>query len=317
MRTWLDANLPPVKVAINLAARHFLSPELLSDVRNALGENSLEPRWLEIEITEGAMMSDIDTARSAIHQLKELGVSISLDDFGTGYSSLSYLSRFPVDVVKIDKAFVTDISTNPANAAIAQATIAMAHKLGMIALAEGVETEEQMRFLRRNDCDEIQGFYFSRPQPADDIARLLREGRSLDVGHVGHERDTVLLVDDDVSILNSLKRILRNEGYDLLVARSALEGLSILAKQAVQVVITDQRMPEMTGTEFLSRVRLLHPETIRIVLSGHSDISTVTDSINKGAAYRFLLKPWDNELLKSEILIALRYWRERYGSDKD
>ena len=131
------------------------------------------------------------------------------------------------------------------------------------------------------------------------------------------ERSIVLFVDDEANILASLKRTLRREGYDILTAESAAQGFSLLAKNTVQVVVSDQRMPEMNGTEFLTRVKTLYPETVRMVLSGYSEISAVTDSINKGSVYRFMLKPWDDEHLKEEIFGALRHWRELYGPRKE
>jgi len=318
MRAWLDAGLPAVKVAINLAARHFLVPGLHATIADALRRQRIPPRFLEVEITESTMMQDTATAIRSTTQLKEVGVRISLDDFGTGYSSLAYLSNFPIDVVKIDRSFICDITSNPANAAIAQATIAMSHKLGKTVLAEGVETEEQMQYLRRNECDEMQGFYFSRPVPAEEITCMLQAGRTMALSEqsVG-ARNAVLFVDDEINILSSIKRTLRREGYEIFTASTAAEGFSLLARNSVQVIISDQRMPEMKGTEFLSRVKNLYPETVRMVLSGYSEISAVTDSINKGAVYRFMLKPWDDEQLKEEIAGALRHWRERYGSMGD
>ncbi len=314
MREWLDAGLPSVKVAINLAARHFLVPGLHAAITDTLLRQRIPPRFLEIEITESTMMQDVAAAIRSTTQLKEVGVRISLDDFGTGYSSLAYLSRFPIDVVKIDQSFVRDITSNPVNAAIAQATIAMSHKLGKTVLAEGVETEEQMQYLRRNECDEMQGYYFSRPVPAEEITRMLLTGQTMALSEQNVEaRSTVLFVDDEVNILSSIKRTLRREGYEILTANSAAEGFSLLARNSVQVIVSDQRMPEMNGTEFLSRVKNLYPETVRMVLSGYSEISAVTDSINKGAVYRFMLKPWDDEQLKEEITGALRHWRELYG----
>jgi EAL domain-containing protein (putative c-di-GMP-specific phosphodiesterase class I)/CheY-like chemotaxis protein len=315
MRIWLDSGLSPIKVAINLAARHFLVPGLHTSVADALASARINPRYLEIEITEGTMMQDVTAAIRGTTRLKEIGVRLSLDDFGTGYSSLAYLSRFPIDVVKIDQSFVRDITTNPINAAIAQATIAMSHKLSKVVLAEGVETEEQMQYLRRNECDEIQGYYFSKPLPADAVAQLLRAGTVMPLSgsRETHQRGTVLFVDDEVNILASLKRTLRREGYDILTAESASQGFSLLATNHVQIIVSDQRMPEMNGTEFLSRVKNLYPETVRMVLSGYSEISAVTDSINKGAVYRFMMKPWDDEQLKEEIAGALRHWRALYG----
>ena len=195
----------------------------------------------------------------------------------------------------------------------------MSHKLNKIVLAEGVETEEQMQYLRRNECDEMQGYFFSKPLPAEDIARLLEEGVVMGFANQQNqaERSIVLFVDDEANILASLKRTLRREGYDILTAESAAEGFSLLAKNTVQVVVSDQRMPEMNGTEFLTRVKTLYPDTIRMVLSGYSEISAVTDSINKGSVYRFMMKPWDDEHLKEEIFGALRHWRELYGPRND
>ena len=319
MREWLNVGLPPVKIAINLAARHFLVPNLHVTIADALKQHSIEPRFLEIEITEGAMMQDVSAAIRSTRNLKEIGVRISLDDFGTGYSSLAYLSRFPIDVVKIDQSFVRDITTNPVNATIAQATIAMSHKLNKVVLAEGVETEEQMQYLRRNECDEMQGYFFSKPLPAEDISRMLQEREAMNLSgeHDTAAHSTVLFVDDESNILASLKRTLRREGYIILTANSTAEGFSLLAKNPVQLVVSDQRMPEMNGTEFLSRVKSLYPQTVRMVLSGYSEISAVTDAINKGAVYRFMLKPWDDETLREEILGALRHWRELYGAMSD
>lgn len=319
IKAWTNAGLPAIKVAVNLAARHFIVPGLHVTIADILRNQGVDPRYLEIEITEGAMMQDVAAAIRSTNLLKDVGVRLSLDDFGTGYSSLAYLSRFPIDVVKIDQSFIADITSNPANAAIAQATIAMSHKLGKIVLAEGVETEEQMQFLRRNECDEMQGYFFARPLPAADITRMLHDGTTMNVSgqRADGNRSTVLLVDDEANILASLKRTLRREGYDILTATSAAEGFSLLAKNSVQVIVSDQRMPEMNGTEFLSRVKNLYPETVRMVLSGYSEISAVTDSINKGAVYRFMLKPWDDERLKEEISGALRHWREMYAPPGD
>ncbi|MBK8115418.1 MAG: EAL domain-containing protein [Candidatus Accumulibacter sp.] len=316
MRRWLDAGFAPIKVAVNLSARQFRLSNLTLSISEALAGNGLQAPMLELEITEGAMMHDVAAAIRTSERLKELGVRLSLDDFGTGYSSLAYLSRFPIDVVKIDQSFVRDITTNPSNAAIAQATIAMSHKLGKITLAEGIESEEQMYYLRRNDCDEMQGYYFSRPLPADEIATL-RAGecrlhfRATDHGE---QLPTVLLVDDEPSILSALNRLLRREGYRVLTAETGDAALGILARETVKVIVSDQRMPTMTGTDLLARVRTLYPETVRMVLSGHSEIQAVTDAINRGAVYKYLNKPWDDETLKTEVRAALRHWNERFGN---
>jgi diguanylate cyclase (GGDEF)-like protein/PAS domain S-box-containing protein len=319
MRVWIDSGLPPIKVAVNLAARHFRMPDLPDNIASSLNHWKLDARFLEIEITESAMMQDMGAAIRNMGQLKSLGVRISLDDFGTGYSSMAYLSRFPIDVVKIDQSFVRDITTNPANAAIAQATIAMSHKLGKTVLAEGVEKTEQMLYLRRCDCDEMQGFLFSRPLPVDEITNMLQQDVKMNITlpQTGQGEHTILIVDDEANILSALRRVLRREGYTILSAESPAAAFSLLAQNPVQLVISDQRMPEMSGTDFLSQVKGLYPETVRMVLSAYSEIATVTDAINKGAAYRFLTKPWNDEQIKEEIRGALRHWRELYGKNHD
>jgi diguanylate cyclase (GGDEF)-like protein/PAS domain S-box-containing protein len=312
-KEWQDARMPGIRIAVNLSARHFRYNTLPETVASVLTETGLEAKYLELELTESAIMQDPGKAVRIVDRLKNLGVRISLDDFGTGYSSLAYLSRFAIDRLKIDQSFIRDITTNPVNASIATATIAMAHKLGKIVVAEGVETEAQMHFLRRHDCDEMQGYLFSRPVPAEELQVILSEGRHLNFGtETGPATaNTLLLVDDEQNVLNALRRLLRREGYQILTAGSGAEGLELLALHQVQVIVSDQRMPGMSGVEFLSKVKELYPETVRISLSGYSEISTVTDAINKGAIWKYITKPWDDESLLQEIRTAFRVARDR------
>ncbi|QJE00917.1 EAL domain-containing protein [Massilia forsythiae] len=160
---WHAAGLPLGRVSVNLSARQFQHPGLAQRVRAALEDSGLHPAHLEIEITESTVMRDTEVAAGVLRSLKALGVALSIDDFGTGYSSLSYLKQFPIDVLKIDRSFVKDVVIDANDAAITRAIIALAHGLNLEAVAEGVETAEQMAFLQENGCDEIQGFYFSRP----------------------------------------------------------------------------------------------------------------------------------------------------------
>jgi response regulator RpfG family c-di-GMP phosphodiesterase len=175
-------------------------------------------------------------------------------------------------------------------------------------VAEGVETEGQMLYLRRHDCDVMQGYLFSRPVPAEAITEMLRLGINMPLKLESDEdMPCLLLVDDEESILHALKRMLRLEGYRILTAQNASTGLELLASNKVQVVLSDQRMPEMTGTEFLTRVKDLYPDTVRMVLSGYSEINTVTEAINRGAIYRYLSKPWRDDEVKQEIRSAFRH----------
>lgn len=169
---WERDGMPPVRVSVNLSARQFQQEGLARRVRAVLDETGLAPFRLELEITESTVMHDIRAAQAVLHSLKQLGVTVSIDDFGTGYSSLSYLKRFPIDVLKIDRSFVTDVMNDPNDSAIVRALIALAHGLDLEAVAEGVETVEQVTFLKANGCDEIQGYYYSPPVWPDELTRM-------------------------------------------------------------------------------------------------------------------------------------------------
>jgi diguanylate cyclase (GGDEF)-like protein/PAS domain S-box-containing protein len=176
---WQAAGLGTVKVAVNLSGSQFAHDGTVASVEQALRRHGVQPASLGLEITEGTVMGDPDKAVAALARLKDIGVAISLDDFGTGYSSLAYLKRFPIDVLKIDKSFVDDVTSKASDAAIALSVISLAHNLNMRVIAEGVETREQVEFLAAHGCDEMQGYYFSRPLAAGAYTTLLREKRML------------------------------------------------------------------------------------------------------------------------------------------
>ncbi len=318
-RRWHDLGLTgPLRLAVNLSARQFRQPGLDRTVARALAESGLPADLLELEITESAFIHDADEAIAMCRKLKQLGVKLSLDDFGTGYSSLSYVSRFPFDKIKIDQSFVEDIIENPVNAAIATAAIVMARSLNLAILAEGVETEAQARFLRGRRCDSIQGFLFSPALPAAEFEQLLAGRTSLPIADIPSSgKQTLLIVDDEPNILNALSRLLRREGFQILTATSPLDAFEHLAKQPVHVILSDQRMPDMSGTEFLARVRQLYPETIRIVLTGYTDLDSITGAINRGAIYKFLTKPWDDDQLREEIREAFRLAKDKQRDSHD
>lgn len=307
-RVWLDGGLSVPPVAVNLSALQFRQKNLVQLIRHELAANQLGAKYLEIEITESTLMDSVDEAAATLQELRATGIKISLDDFGTGHSSLSRLRRLPIDHLKIDQSFVCNLTTEPEDAAICLAIIGLAHNLRMTVIAEGVETEGQANYLRQHHCDEMQGYYFSRPLPVGDFEQLLVQRRTLVLPvRPANERRTLLLVDDEADVLSALKRMLRLEGYDIITATSALEGLELLSIHPVQVIISDQRMPQMSGSEFLSRVRDLHPHTVRLILSGYADLRSVTEAINHGAIYKFLTKPWDDEMLRMDLREAFRH----------
>jgi diguanylate cyclase (GGDEF)-like protein/PAS domain S-box-containing protein len=176
-RTWQDAGLPAMRIAVNASAGELRSKDFVAGVRAILAETHLDPRCLEVEFTEAFLMHDTKSSVAVLQGLKELGVQLVLDDFGTGYSSLSYLKRFPIDTLKIDQSFVRDLTTDADDASIVRAVIGMGESLRMLVVAEGVETREQLAFLREHACPEGQGFYFSHPVVAGEFSQLL--GRSV------------------------------------------------------------------------------------------------------------------------------------------
>jgi EAL domain-containing protein (putative c-di-GMP-specific phosphodiesterase class I) len=172
-KQWADAGLPPLRVAVNISARQFARTELPECIDRVLSDTGLDPDLFEVELTESMTMTHVDRAIETMDALKRRGIHIAIDDFGTGYSSLGYLKRFRIDSVKIDRSFVRDLPHGPRDCALAQATIAMAHALGLRAVAEGVETAEQLSFLQRHGCDEVQGYHFAKPMPAADLTAFV------------------------------------------------------------------------------------------------------------------------------------------------
>ncbi len=172
---WRHAGLPPICMAVNLSTRQFMDEDLLKDISAALKDTGMDPRLLELEITEGMVSHNVERAARVLDAIKAKGVRLAIDDFGTGYSSLAQIKRFPLDTLKIDRSFIRDLPQNAEDKAITEAIIAMAKTLDLNVVAEGVETREQLEFLRSLDCNEMQGFYFSKPIDAEQITQLLRQ----------------------------------------------------------------------------------------------------------------------------------------------
>jgi len=174
-RAWQDAGYPPIPISVNLSPRQLARGDIVEVVERILRETGLAAQYLELEITESVMTTDVEKSFALLTQLRALGVKISLDDFGTGYSSLSYLKRFPVDTLKIDQSFVRDIATDQDSAAIVKAIISLGRNLNLTVLAEGIETEDQFQFLLANGCDEGQGYLMSKPVPNKNFVDLLTQ----------------------------------------------------------------------------------------------------------------------------------------------
>jgi diguanylate cyclase (GGDEF)-like protein/PAS domain S-box-containing protein len=179
-KAWQDKGLKPLRISVNFSARQFQQPTFLTDVAHILKETNLDPRWLELELTESSIMKDPEEAIEKLHELKLMGISVAIDDFGTGYSSLNYLKRFPIDTLKIDKSFVSDVCKDPHDTASVRAIINLGHALDLTVVAEGVETKEQLQYLSALECDVVQGFLFSKALSAKAFEELLIEQRQVD-----------------------------------------------------------------------------------------------------------------------------------------
>jgi diguanylate cyclase (GGDEF)-like protein len=301
---WQASGLEPPRVAVNVSTMQLRRKDFVQTLESVLTDphGHLRRLGLDLEITESVLMMDVEASIQKLNAARDMGLKISIDDFGTGYSSLSYLKRLPIDYLKIDQSFVRDITTDPNAAAICISIIDLAHNLKMKVVAEGVEIEGQMNYLRRHHCDEMQGYLFSRPLPNAECTQLLASQKKLRLPPLPDgERKTLLIIDDEPSILSALKRLLRRDGYEILTADNADAGFDLLATHEVQVVISDQLMPAMNGTEFLSRVKDLYPQTVRIVLTGYTDLESISGAVNRGAIYKFLTKPWDDETMRDNI----------------
>ncbi|WP_104204965.1 EAL domain-containing protein [Billgrantia saliphila] len=308
-----DLGLGHYVMSVNVSPLQFQRSGFMTDVLEVLERIGLAPSLLELELTENILLGHAESAIEALREIRSHGIGIAIDDFGTGFSSLSYLKHLPLDKIKIDRSFIKEIISDHRDAAIAQGIVAIATQLQLQVVAEGVETQAQYAYLSKHLCENFQGFYFARPMPLDELLRFLDEhhrAQALDrqrrEGHQGGQ--TLLLLDDEANILSALKRLLRRDGYRILTTTSAQEAFELLATNDVQVIISDQRMPEISGIEFLRRTKELYPGTIQIVLSGYTDLKTVTEAINESAIDKFLTKPWDDDELRLVVQQAFRQY---------
>ncbi|MDP2152077.1 MAG: EAL domain-containing protein [Methylotenera sp.] len=300
---WQREGLPLLRMGVNLSVRQFMQNDIVDVVARVLHETKLDSNLLELELTESLLMGGGEEIVSTLSAFRKMHIGLSVDDFGTGYSSLSYLKRFPVTSVKIDQSFVQEITTDPDAAALVRSIVSMSHELRLSVIAEGVETEGQLGYLARHGCNEMQGYFLSRPIPPDEFSMLLRTFPGLPTRRQGGERTqrTLLLVNDEANIVASLKRLLHSEGYNILTASTGMEGLELLATYPVGVIISERSMLEMTGVEFLRRAKQLHPDIVRIVLSDHTELKSVTDN-----TIEFRTKLWEDEPLRDDIREAFQ-----------
>lgn len=314
-RQWRNQGFDDFTIAVNVSTLQLLRPNFYNEVVTALQQAGVPAQILTLEINESALTNNVAFVHDTLSKLRAEGISLSLDNFGTGDSSLSALVRYPVDKLKIDRSFIKTAPVGNREAAISRTIIAMGHQLGMTVIANGVESQAQLGFLRRSDCDVFQGYMFGEPMSADAAGMTLRRRYLRPDAFADNRPDrTLLLLDDEENVLRSLVRLFRRDGYRILAAGNVRDAFDLLAVNDVQVILSDQRMSDMSGTEFFGRVKMLYPGTIRLVLSGYTDLNTVTDAINRGAIYRFLTKPWNDDELREHIRQAFRTYEEQRRS---
>jgi len=309
LRDWQDRGIAAPPVSVNISPVQFRDPHLLQQIESTLHEFSLTPDQVCIEVTEGALIDDIAHSGNLLRSLKALGVSLSLDDFGTGYSSLSYLKLFPFDKVKIDQSFVRGLSENPQDAVIAKVVIAMAHGLGLRVIAEGVEEEAQCAFMCTHMCDQIQGYFFSRPLAKENMEALLQQDRRLPahLTRANARSHTALVVAADPLTREAIASPLRESGIATREAENPAQAMQALAAGPVDVVLTADRLPGLRGAELLRRIRQVQPESIRIVLAEPRATSALVEPLNQGVVHRVLTRPWDSGHLCSVVNESLRH----------
>lgn len=289
-RAWQNEGLPALRMAVNLSARQCEDPQLPARVAKILSETGLSPHLLEFEITESLLMRE--GVLDILKALKRLGIQLSIDDFGTGYSNLGYLRRFPIDRLKIDKAFVQDINHREDRDAIAAAVIAMAHSLRLGVTAEGVETDTQLELLQELNCDEMQGYYFSRPYPPEQITALLRD--CCDCGVIAKRSDShpLVLLDDDPQTLAVLRHVALQLRERLLVARSILEAWALLAEYPAAAVFWNPACCKVEALDFPRRLQERYRDATCITLvDAGQDIGAGTESPDVIASTGMLVKP--------------------------
>ena len=315
---WRAKGLDYLNMSVHLSNPMLVRLDCVDLIGKVLHALDVPAQAMEFEIAESALTLDAHNVYNTITGLRALGATVTVQDFGVGGLSFAALAQYPLNRLKVDRSFIRNVASDTRSAAIVRGITAMGHRLGMKVIAKGVETEAELGFLRRNHCDFFQGYLFCPPLPAEELEEMIRKRFLLPQAFAATSPErTLLLLDDEENVLRSLVRLFRRDGYQILTASSVREAFDLLASQSVQVIVSDQRMADMDGTEFLTRVRDLYPDTIRMVLSGYTDLATITEAINRGAIYRFLTKPWDDDALRQHIRDAFRAYELRMSGDSD
>ena len=311
-RKWQDEGLPAVSVAVNVSAVQFRQEGFCKLIGRVLRETGLAPRYLELELTESLLLANAEVMLSVVQELKAMGLTLAIDDFGTGYSSFSYLRQFRVNKFKIDRSFIRDVAVNPDDAAITAAIISMAKSLRLRVIAEGVENEAQMSFLRTHQCDEIQGYYFSKPLAAEQAADKLRSN-AVHALPTSQGIGLALLASADPVAIQQLSHALQQSSISPDVCQEVPAAIRLLQYRKFDAVIVDRQLGEQSGT-ILGEVRLSPSNRTAVTFAISSNGGEATGAFGQGSGFVFerpLSKESIRSTLKSAFGLILRE-RRRY-----
>ena len=302
-----------IPVAINFATHH-VSEKHVSRLEALLRQYDIEPKYIELELTEDATMSDPDASIALMRRLKKAGVSLAIDDFGLGYSNLGYLKRFPVDKLKIDLQFTQGLVDSVEDRAVTAAIIRLGNNLGMRTVAESVEREGQLRFLLDEGCDAMQGYYFAPALSADVIPEFLLSGTRLDLSALRRRPYSrrLLLISDNQQAISGFQRLAESEGFDLLTANNASDAYDRLACEDVNVVVSDMTTAASNNLGVLESVRKLHPDVVRVLAGDSDNRDCLSDWINRAHPYKHVVtSPWNPD----KVARALQQSFRQYEAD--
>ncbi|MHB1951756.1 MAG: EAL domain-containing protein [Acidiferrobacteraceae bacterium] len=312
---WMQATGVAVNMAVNISAHQFRDENLPVRIGEIVDRTGIDPRHLELEITESVFMDHVGRTLKVLETFKSEGIRLSIDDFGTGYSSLGYLREFPVDVLKIDQSFVRGMTGDPDRFVIARSVVALAHGLGMRVIAEGVETEGQLRLLASEDCDAVQGYFFSRPVPSPELLHLLRAGANYPLPKPpARDGEVTVVILADGPDVETLKRALDGNAYRIIAVGTSEEAFEALAVNRPTAIVAGAGHADATGEEFMRRVSGIYPDVARIrLIPAHSP---GTGAGNRGAepAPDDLSIPLEREVLREWLGKAVSASRKRAPS---
>ena len=304
---WQQAGLSLPSVSVNLSVRQLQSETLIDEVAITLAKTGLAPGCLDLEITESMLMHNTESAIQILGALKRMGVSVSLDDFGTGYSSLSYLKRFPLDALKVDRSFVQDIAGDSDDASITRAVITMAHHLKLKVVAEGVETEEQLALLVSHHCDSIQGYFYSRPLPAEGLAELLRADKRLPANLLRSNTRQPMVLFVAVTGFDDVISILSHDGHRVEVAGDIDSAILWLSNNLADVMVCGAPTGQFDAVALIKQVARLQPLCEKILLAddGQWHQNDVANLSGSGLVDRVIHLPIDTPVFLHTLEEAL------------